>query len=139
MSFILDCAFAAICAWYAFVLWAMLRDEPITGLMPLLVVCAAAVVTHSIGIFKYPPGFYEDDITNLSQAWECFRGTGCLFAAAGGLGVAMAGYAIIEGTLWQLVPAFWAIRLHPRILSGGTLKRLSAHNAPELGGCPEPC
>ena len=108
----LSCAFLALCAWYAAVIWRMVRDEPFMYLAWLMMIVAGAVALRLVSTHDYPPGLYEDDIKNLLAAWMRFRGRHPLFSAGAGLGVSMAAYAITQGTLWQILPAWWAMHLH---------------------------
>ena len=78
----------------------------------LLGAVVSAIALRVIYAYDYPPGIHVDEMVHLVQAWQRFTGRVPLFSVENrGAGMPMALYAIVQGTLWQLVPAWWAIRL----------------------------
>lgn len=112
ISDILILGLAYLCLWYATVLWMMLRHESRKTLFGLACILIATAATHTFRLYEIPPGYYEDEIKSIYQAWNRFTGEAPLFSGGDGIGVPMAAYAMIKGVLWQFLPAWWAIRLH---------------------------
>jgi hypothetical protein len=133
---VLHLAFIALCLWYAWLVWLMLRDESPNALIALLVVLALCGATHTAFTYDYPPGYYEDEIKDIYQAWDRLHGVAPLFSAGEGLGVSMVVYAIIQGVLWQFLPAWWAIRLHPMVC--GMLVPIGAYAVVRAMRCRPP-
>ncbi len=111
LRLILSSTAAALALVYAVILWRMTRQESSLVKVLLLGIVLVATALRLVFTYDYPPGIYPDEILHLVRAWQRFTGQTPLFSASDGAGMSMALYAVVQGALWQFVPAWWAIRL----------------------------
>ncbi len=108
---ILSSTATALAFAYVVILWRMTRQESSLVKILLLGIVLVATALRLVFTYEYPPGIYPDEILHLVRAWQRFTGQAPLFSASDGAGMSMVLYAVVQGALWQFVPAWWAIRL----------------------------